>query len=369
MGDKEEALNSLNEREKEILRHLFEDPKFKVKDLAELINWSEGSIQTAKTAIFKKLGVPDSVVGEKKREWVVEHYREAFNNVFNRPVENPVEPINSPSEPERATPQPVNQPEVVNNTPLEFVDGKEPPKKKDTDIFTRVLAGLFIVFLLFSVLLFIGNTNLQNQVKESKQVASSISATASAYSATSEAKIEGLTQDYIPSTLPGPIMYANSFDSGMVFSDYVTGGAAPVMTDGILHLDGTVSDDDGKYFEIILGNEDWFNYIIYTRIIQQECNHQNERSSIDVRVRKGSGTSAFDWYNCEFRDKVMNVVITVLDGEIRLLVNGDDLKNSGHQTNRIVNEFWGGGVGFHIYSGSAIDYIVVFNLPGEAPNK
>lgn len=80
--DKLERIQSLNQSETEVLRILFDDPNFRVREVAREIHRGEGGIRTNLTAIFTKLGVPSDVVN--KRGWVFREYSEEYEYLFQR---------------------------------------------------------------------------------------------------------------------------------------------------------------------------------------------------------------------------------------------------------------------------------------------
>lgn len=75
-NDKKERLESLDEREKEVLKRIIDDTDFKVAEVAKSMLLGESTLRAVMTSIYKKLRVPN---GERdKRGFIVREYGETY---------------------------------------------------------------------------------------------------------------------------------------------------------------------------------------------------------------------------------------------------------------------------------------------------
>lgn len=88
--DKKERLESLDEREKEVLKRIIEDTDFKVAEVAKSMLLGESTLRAVMTSIYKKLEVPS---GERdKRGYIVREYQETQIEIPKQPELPQTEP-------------------------------------------------------------------------------------------------------------------------------------------------------------------------------------------------------------------------------------------------------------------------------------
>lgn len=122
---KKQRVKLLNERQKQILNVLIDDPKFNLVQTAKDFNLDEGYVRSILSSIFRDLGVPEGT--KDKREYVIREYKEAYKEACLIVIE-------------------------VSKTPTESTITKSVPKRKiNTKVVIWVLAILLLLSLFFNI--------------------------------------------------------------------------------------------------------------------------------------------------------------------------------------------------------------------------
>jgi len=79
-----EKIQSLNPFQTELLKEIFIDPQFNLREYGDNLNVPEQTVRWNLSQVYIKLGVPDSIPNNQKREWVVSEYQDDYDYVFHR---------------------------------------------------------------------------------------------------------------------------------------------------------------------------------------------------------------------------------------------------------------------------------------------
>ena len=161
LEDKKANLQSLTEREREILDYIMAEKDIKILEIANRMHLGESTTRNSLSDIFKKLGVPERE--SDKRGYIVREYSEAYRDLYLKIGETQIPPEGSTPQLESPKPAPSETPKQSDSGPKVAA---VPPGRHIRPIW--IIVGILGGFLCISVAVIVVLLNMIRDLNQER---------------------------------------------------------------------------------------------------------------------------------------------------------------------------------------------------------